>query len=178
MKNLIFIFCLLILLVTGCSKNDSANVVTNHSLTSKKLTEVLFDNDIVTMNVFIPDVSYALPFEKWIKTQYSKTLYDYLQSFKTATWKPEENDCDNFASMSFSLAQMLHHTTANKIKNTALAFGEFWYIQDSTKSGHAINIFVTYSDTNIYKIYFFEPQSQFEITLSQTEKDSCYFCRF
>lgn len=167
---------MLTLLLVGCNKNNNNPVIT-HSITAIELKTIMAKNKIYTPNAFVADQTYALPSENWIKTEYSSALYSFLTSFKSSQWTSEENDCDNFASMSYSFSQILHHNTPSKLEKSSLAFGEFWYITKNG-GGHAINVLITWAGENQYKVLFYEPQLQQIIALDKDEIDSCLFYRF
>lgn len=163
--------------MSGCVKKHDKNIVTSHLVSSIELNKLILSNNISLQNIFYSDLNYALPTKEWVDTKFSLALFEFLTSFKSSEWMSEENDCDNFSSMSFSFAQILHHNTGYKLKNTSLAFGEFYYTKEESGEGHAINIFVVFTN-NQYNILFYEPQLQKIITLSRLEKNNCLFLRF
>lgn len=176
MKKYFINLIVCVLLLFGCSKSGT-NTITNHKLSSTEIQSILNEIGVSSYISFFADGNYALPSENWIKEDYSLALYSYLSSFKSSQWVSEENDCDNFASMAFSFAQILHHNTPKKLDKTSLAFGEFWYVKDDN-SGHAINVVIVYSNEGKYKVLFYEPQTQKTIILSKEEIKSCTFYRF
>ena len=169
---------MLMMLFIGCGKQkETITSVVKQAIPITKIYSIMSDNGVYNMNSFCTDSLYSLPTENWIKTEFSTTLSLFLKSFKSSEWVTEENDCDNFSSMSYSFAQILHHNTKNKINNTGLCFGEFWYTKDINKVKHAINVIIVYENDR-YKVLFFEPQTQSIVELSKTEKESCEFYKF
>lgn len=173
---LYFIAFILFLMFAGCGKKSN-NTVTTHYINSDEINFVMDKNGAVTLNVFFADSRYAMASEDWIINGYSKALNEFLYSFKSNQWINEENDCDNFASMAFSFAQILHHNTINKLQKTALAMGEFWYIKKEG-GGHAINVFIVWQNDENYKVIFYEPQWQKIIELTKEEIASVRYYRF
>jgi hypothetical protein len=181
MRNIkIILFTLLTALVLtgcnkGCNKSESSPVIT-HTITANQITDIMGDVGVMGSARALADSTYALPSERWVQNQYASALYSFLNTLKSSQWVAEENDCDNFASLSFSFAQILHHNTPNKGKNVSLAFGEFWYV--SRSGPHAINVFITRIPPDSYKVGFFEPQTQKTVVLTYDEISSCAFYRF
>jgi hypothetical protein len=137
------------------------------------IRHTLLNQNINPNKFVVSDVEYNLPSKEWVLNEFSKSLSSCLNFLGADTYKLENNDCDDFARLAACLAQILHHRTSPEIK-TGLAIGEFWYRFD-TGGGHAIN-FIIYLDTTP-KIMFYEPQTQKEVFLSETEKQSCSFWR-
>lgn len=173
---LLFIFLILILLTAGCGKKNN-KAVTNHIANSDEINLAMDKAGAVTQFAFFADEKYSLPSESWIANEYSQALNSFLTSFKTSDYILEENDCDNFASMSFSFAQILHHNTPQKTAKTSLAFGEFWYIRKEG-GGHAINVFAVWDGENKYRIVFYEPQLQKIVQLTREEIATVRYYRF
>lgn len=137
------------------------------------IRHTLLSQNINPNKFVISDIEYNLPSKNWILNEFSKSFLTFLKFLNVDDYNPENNDCDDFARLAASLAQILHHRTSPAVK-TGLTVGEFWYRQD-IGGGHAIN-FIIYLD-GTPKIMFFEPQTQKEVFLSETEKQSCSFWR-
>lgn len=123
-------------------------------------------------NWSIADRKYAMPTRNFILGAFSAALWTFQAFFKILNWTEEANDCDDFARISAGFAQILHFLTPGRPPATALALGEFWYLQDAG-GGHAINIGVCGTE-----IVAYEPQTRQEVQLSETEKSSGLLVRF
>lgn len=138
------------------------------------LRGILIDNKINSIRFVVADSEYNLPSKSWVLNEFSKSLYSCLKFLNIHDYKPSNNDCDDFSRFAAVLAQILHHRTSPN-NNTALAIGEFWY-RDEKIGSHAINIIIYLDETP--KIMFYEPQTQKEVFLSESEIQSCSFWRF
>lgn len=119
------------------------------------------------------DDDYMLPAKGWVNGEFANGWFNFKATL--GGWSEQDNDCDDFARGAAFFAQLLNHNTPRKPKPSALAFGEFWYRQD-TGDLHAINFFV-YRDGTALKVGYFEPQSCSQIVLSPKEIKSCYSWR-
>jgi hypothetical protein len=172
-----FVVFITLLYFNGCSKQTPINTVTENTLTSDEVRDVMSKElgyDILEGKT--ADSIYSLPSENWIRNTFSSSYYNFLYSIKSNGYMSEENDCDKFAVLAYSYAHILHHNTTNKISKTGLTFGEFWYVSDRV-GGHAINVIIV-RNNNTNKVLFYEPQTQQIVNLSTTEKDTCSFWRF
>lgn len=137
------------------------------------IRHIILAQNINPSKFVISDAEYNLPSKNWVLNEFSDSLVSCLKFLDVNDYKTENNDCDDFTRLAACLAQILHHRTSPEIK-TGLAIGEFWYRFDSG-GGHAINFIIYLDETP--KIMFFEPQTQKEVFLSETEKQSCSFWR-
>lgn len=119
------------------------------------------------------DRMYVVPTLDWIETDFSEDLRKLQESMGVLGYEQEVNDCDDFARMSAAFANARNRATSGHPK-ASLTVGEFWYTKDSG-GAHAINVFVCDSDL---KIAFYEPQTRRVITITDAEKESCYYVRF
>lgn len=125
----------------------------------------------------IADDAYVFPTADWVRVVFAPSLRKLLIELAMITFAAEENDCDDFARLASVYASVLHRQTSSRAKESGLAFGEFWYVQDSG-GGHAIN-FAIVAATGVgpqageATLLFFEPQTQKIKTLSETEVKSC-----
>lgn len=172
----LLITLMLSIFLVSCSKSPP-NTVTTHMMTSAEVQIFMSKANIAPLNECsaVADTAYALPAEEWLDGTFSTDLEKYQYEFKTSGWVNEENDCDDFARNAANFAQVLHHNTSNKLKNTGLLFGEFWYIT-STGEGHAIN-FVVVMLKDAPTLQFYEPQTHRRIVLTTSEMTSCVFWR-
>ena len=122
--------------------------------------------------VDIVDRDYVGVDYSFVTGDFTKALWSAKRFFGIYGWEAESFDCDDFARAAAALAQYLHHKTAGRPKDTALAFGELWYRKDNGE-GHAINIFVDAG--NVFK---FEPQTASFVELSAAEKLNTFKVRF
>jgi hypothetical protein len=164
-------------LVTSCSKNAPSPTI-KHTVEAVEIAAMLESLGVTTPNSFFADDVYALPSEHWLANEYSESLYRFLTSFKSATYVATENDCDNFSTLAFAFAQILHHNTPQKNKKTALAVGEIWYASLARGGVHAINVAMVWDDQTGYKIIFYEPQTQQIVQLTQAEIAGVKYYRF
>lgn len=174
---LIFVFIILYLLTAGCGKKAVKPTI-KHTVESVEIAAMLESLGVNTPNSFFADDVYALPSEHWLASEYSEALYRFLTSFKSATYVATENDCDNFSTMAFAFAQILHHNTPQKTHKTALAFGEIWYPSLARGGVHAINVVMVWDDKTGYKLLFYEPQTQQLVELTKAEIAGVKYYRF
>lgn len=119
------------------------------------------------------DADYACPTTSWFSVFYDwwkKTRFDV----GLTKWE-RINDCDNFARSFAQAAQDCYALTAlppGETRPEALAVGEFMYTQQNG-GGHAIVIAFTEVG-----FVFIEPQTGQFLTLTEQEKDSCFYVRF
>lgn len=125
----------------------------------------------ITCTMMTCDATYNTPTKEWLLNTFYKAVSRMFKFVGLPTWR-EDWDCDDFARLYATHAQILH---ARDTKSTAqgLAVGEFWYKPDSG-GGHAINIAVIGPST----IIFIEPQTGAELKLSSSEIKSAFFVRF
>ena len=119
------------------------------------------------------DSKYAVPSLSWVKGAFSKDWRDFVGMLKVADYAPSANDCDDFARLAATLAQVCHHRTKGHPTDTGLAFGEIWY--QSPQGLHAINVFVFGKDL---ELGFYEPQAFKVVSLTEEEKNSSIYVRF
>lgn len=127
---------------------------------------------IMPENKRILDDEYVLVTKKWVEEVFSPAFKHFLSATKNWLYAAEKNDCDDFSEDARYFARLLHRLS-NKAFRKGLAFGIYTYNRDAG-GGHAINFFITRDDnTNTYVIYFYEPQTQSIVELSQQERASC-----
>lgn len=174
----IFLVLLMVasLFMTGCSK-QAKTTVTNFQITAEEIVKLMEANEInPLLGYAVADGVFSTPSELWIATDFSSDLKNFQFYLKDSQWVAEENDCDDFARGAAFFAQLLHHNTRNKIQQTALAFGEFWYKQQNV-GYHAIDFAVVRDQQLKLKVVFYEPQLKQIITLTRAEKLSCLHWR-
>lgn len=150
----------------------------HHTVDAMEINAMMDSIGAVTDKAFFADDKYALPSESWLINDYSTALYDFLLSFKSSKYVDSENDCDNYSTLAFSFAQVLHHNTPQKIKKTALAVGEFWYASLARGGVHAINVVMVWDNQIGYKLIFYEPQTQQVVELTKAEIAGVKYYRF
>lgn len=165
-------------MIYGCAPDSSKkNTVTNFQLTSTQVENFMSStNDITILTALETDEYYALPTLDWIKGDFSTAFASFKYQLAVSQWKSQANDCDDFARFAAFFAQYLHHNTPDKLSNTALGFGEFYYFKTG-QGWHAINVFM-HREGGSVKLGFYEPQTCQVISLSRQEMDSCVFYRF
>lgn len=149
-------------------------------LSGPEIIQVLTDQVVGTFDGFCPDKTYSLPTQDWLTGAFGEAFDKFLFEFEESAWRPEINDCDDFSRSAAFFAQLLHKRKSKNDplrKETALAFGEFFYTKDSGE-GHAINVAIIRNIKGEHEAVFFEPQNQTIVELTQTEKESCEFFRF
>jgi hypothetical protein len=163
--------------MTGCgSKAAPSNTVTNFTLTSNQVAQVMYDNGCVDYRYSIRDAKYSLPTRDYISGPFSDSLRSFLFQLNSNQWKTDQNDCDDFSIAALFLMSFLHHNTVNKVTSTGIAFGEFHYIRD-IGGAHAINVAIV-RESDKLKLVFYEPQTYSIVDLSKQEIESCVFWRF
>ena len=164
-------------LVLASCKKPTNNTVTNFTLTAQEINDVMWEVGALPSNFFTRDASYSLPSISYINGEFSNSLRSFLFNLSSAEWKTESNDCDDFAMAACFLMNFLHHNTVNKVKNTGIAFGEFYYYKQGV-GYHAINVAVVRDENQKIKVVFFEPQTYSIVELNKEEIESCVFWRF
>jgi hypothetical protein len=139
-----------------------------------KATEIfslLSNIGVATFDLVIADEEYSLPTRRWFLGTFAAALNRDLDLLGVQTWKPELNDCDDFALLTTALARVCN--ALSNPKQNALAVGMFCYMPDGG-GYHAIN-FAIVSEAGQRKVLFLEPQTQQEVKLSEREISSCAF---
>lgn len=141
-------------------------------ITAEQLQAYLWQAGYETGTWSCADRQYVMPTRDFLTGAFAAALWSFLTFFKLTTWIEESHDCDDFARLASAFAQILHVLTPGRPPATALALGEFWYMQDSG-GGHAINIVLIDEEVVTY-----EPQTRRVVELSDTEKKSGMHTRF
>ena len=166
---------LLLLGLLGCSKKSSP--ISNATLTPPQIIQVMTDINVGTMDYIVSSATYSLPSREFIENEYSSGLRKFFNDLNF-TYSKGDQDCRSFALGATFYVDHLHHIEKDKIQNSALAFGEFYYQKEGADGGgHAINVVIT-KDSNKYLVLFYEPQTYSIVILSKTEIESCEFYRF
>lgn len=157
------------LLFSGCApsyKPSSEYVVWGNKEVVNFITQT---NHIKSLNGYLaPDAVYAIPTEKWIKSQYSSQLSAFIAKNHLIWGKDSENDCDKYSQYGLAVGHIIHHRVKDKPKETALTIGEFIYMPTAT--GHAINFFIALDKDKKPKLVFYEPQTQRVVDLNPTNE--------
>jgi len=176
----------LLFLATRCGNNSNNQ---NNTVTSFKLSSIQVEQHLGAIGInpdyykgVVADGHYALPTEEWVRTSFSSSFKTFKDSIIKGPWVSEENDCDDFARAAAFFAQLLHHNTQNKLSNTGLAIGEFWYTMRDRKEGlaigaHAINFILVRDKSENIRVLFFEPQISQVVELTDKEIRSCFYWR-
>ncbi len=176
----IFIVGLIFLSLLGCSKHSAPS--TNTTISSQQIEQVMMDINVGSMNYEVSDGVYSLPDRNFIGTDFSVALKSFFSQMGDSDYTSGENNCNVFSLGSSYFMKHLHHNTkTNKLDNTGIAFGEFYYIKEGADGGgHAINVSIVNDKniTNKFIVLFYEPQTCSIVQLTQTEIESCVFYRF
>ena len=140
-------------------------------LTAEEIVNHLQEVFSVVGNV--GDALYSLPSLEWVQNDFTQAYRQFKASVDV--YRAESNDCDNFERACAFFADLLWSNTP-KTTATGLAFGEFWYEQD-TGGGHAINFFLYRFLGPDIMIGFYEPQTGSVKSLTQKEISSCTYWR-
>jgi hypothetical protein len=134
------------------------------------ITQALYDAGVG--RVVCMDDEYALPSAHYLPLFGED--FDALRRRELARveYHPEINDCDKFARLAWAYAALRHANTRQDA--CGLAFGFVMY-QTDQGGGHAINVAMVRQapDGAIHPI-FWEPQTLKPITLSETERRTCF----
>lgn len=130
---------------------------------------------VVTGNILIADATYAFPLQATVEGDFADMARPYLLQ-NVGDWTKEEGDCDDFAEECATLAHRMHRKTLARPRETALAFGEFWYTT-TAGGGHAINVYMCL-ENGVWRLRFFEPQGCVSVRLTPEEIGSCQMLRF
>ena len=140
------------------------------------------DINVGTMNYIAADAIYSLPTRDFIETDFAVALKTFFVKMGEADYVNVEQNCNKFALGATFFMDYLHHNTTNKLSDTGIAFGEFYYTRSAANGGggHAINITIiaNKNGTNQFTVLFFEPQTYSLVQLTQEEIESCEFYRF
>lgn len=173
----IFFLIILACVFVSCNRQP-INTVTDFSLSAFQVQKELNTAGIfISSQAIFADPNYAVPSLAWVENTLAPAFYSFKAQLQTSTYAPVENDCDDYARGAAFYAQYLHHNTKNKLANTALCFGEYWYTT-GTGTGHAINIFLYRDQAKRIKIGFFEPQTCKIVTLLPFELATGGYYRF
>lgn len=155
--GLIAAFCLWVLFVTGCGKQERAlstgEVVSNAQLPSG----------------FKGDTAYAVVQSAALPALY-ENFRSVLSSQGLVKWDARY-DCNHFSALYIALAQTQYAVAAwhSETKAQTLALAELWYLPNGPPSGHAI----VQARTELGDIYI-EPQSGQRLTLTPAQLRSIY----
>lgn len=145
------------------------------NLSGSQIAERLQAAGVQCFSWHISDRAYAMPTRNFITSAFSYALLAFQKFFGLLGWTEEANDCDDFARLAAAFAQILHFLTPGRPLGTALAVGEFWYLQDSG-GGHAINVAICGHELS--DVVFYEPQTRRVVNLTDNEKQSASLVRF
>lgn len=124
---------------------------------------------------FIMDREYSCPALDYLQNDFANDFALMLAREGLTEWKPEANDCDNFAIRAMDEAQKAHVRSRERDGNKGIAFGCFYYYPEWAKGGaHAINFAIIRAVDGSYHPVFFEPQSFGLRNLTQAERESCF----
>jgi hypothetical protein len=125
--------------------------------------------------VNMADSSYACPKIDWVtNTFYRKMFYPWIRENELNKWE-KTHDCDNFAYLFFTLAQICHTKSMRTLKehnvpiHPGLSVGVIYYKREVSGGGHAANVIVSGSE-----VYFVEPQTGHKFELTNNEKGSAW----
>jgi hypothetical protein len=145
---------------------------------ASKLNSIIRSN-LPDARLRITDGSYSAPRIEWmLDSFYKKLFHKWVKKNKMDMWR-QYWDCDNFAMLYFTFAQICHANTQllNEKKGKSgmtqgLTVGVMFYeIGGDPKKAHAIN-FVIDKDNIFHAI---EPQTGKKLPLTKKEKASCWF---
>lgn len=111
---------------------------------------------------------YSEPDLDWIDGEFSDSLRRNLESLGLDQYEDEANNCNKFSRIAWAFATIEHARTTGH-PQSSLSFGMMAYTKD-TGGRHAINWGI--SDG---KAFFYDPQTQSRVQLSQSEIESCDF---
>lgn len=137
---------------------------------------VKFDQwGLVNVDKLIPDTIYACWDADFVVNEFAKAAKAHLDKV-VGPYIPEESDCDDFAEECACFAHAVHRKTLEHPRQTAVAFGEFWYVRWDGVA-HAINCFISLVK-GAWALLFFEPQTCQLVELTPEEIASCDMIRF
>ena len=130
----------------------------------------------------LADAAYYLVSPDFLEAGFAGSYWDVQKLLGVGEWVAESFDCDKFAGLAVSVAQVLHARAVRKsgMKPGGLAFGQWHYTRDAG-GGHAINWFAHGCPADEdhpegIAIGFYEPQRRVAVTLSPAEINSCFRC--
>jgi hypothetical protein len=130
----------------------------------------------------LADSNYYLVRQAFLEGDFSGSFGDVQKLFQVGEWTADSFDCDKFAGLAGSVAQLLHARAVRKfsMEPGGLAFGQWHYTRDAG-GGHAINWFahgcpVDEVHPDGIAIGFYEPQTRIVVALSPAEINSCSKC--
>lgn len=140
--------------------------------TEEQIEAMMISQLSIPFNAYIVgDESYAIPDEKWVKSDFLDLLRKFQASIRETRYIAEGNDCDDFAKMASAFSKLVYSNSRVQ-GGKSPAIGEFYYRKVGV-GDHAIN-FAIVSSGDQFKIIFFDPQTWEVVKLSREELDSCF----
>lgn len=128
-------------------------------LASDYIRAVLANAGYGNADIRLADNTYAAPTRDWLTGDFYGWFQAVLFAFSCTRYKPESEDCDDFADLFSTFARICHRRTSPDC-GAALPVGILWY--QSPMGYHAVNIALT-SDHGLVVI---EPQNGNVLTLT------------
>lgn len=139
---------------------------------------MVFCGERFGVDAFIPDERFIGPTRAWVTGTFGPAWAEALRKLGLETYQPEAWDCDKFADLCRSYAELLHARTPDRpIKDAALTVATFCYVIESTGGGHAIVAFFIPQGES-FEVVYLEPQTGEEKKLTKQEEASCMALMF
>lgn len=142
-------------------------------ITAAQLAEVFEQAGISSFLGSIADKSYCCFALDFIQKEFSAGLAKFQFDLGIKDYKPEENDCDDFAADASFYARLLHRRDKDRPRGAGLACGKFYFRRDDGVN-HAIDWFVVNTPDGL-RLIKYEPQQCAVLGLSEAETTSCFF---
>ena len=147
----------------------------NPTLTFDEVKAHLDEWGLADADLLLADATYAFFTVEFVTGDFAVAAENYLAKI-VGNYEAEDADCDDFAEACACFAHAVHRKTLTRPRETAVAFGEFWFTTHEGE-GHAINCFISLI-SDVWKLLFFEPQTCELVTLTPEEITSCEMLRF
>jgi hypothetical protein len=168
----VFLTIVFLFLLVGCSQpKPEPPTAPSTILTPWEVQGIMTYNYVVVEGV-LSDQRYMLPSEDWVLNHLPTITKNLQQDLKQLHWTSDSNDCDDFAKMTAAFVHLLHYNSPNKMSETSIAFGEFYYFKNMGGK-HAINFVICKTKSGDFKLMFFEPQTYSVVKLTEQEIKSC-----
>lgn len=131
-----------------------------------QIETVLREHGVEPFNQIILDSRYVMTTADYIKGQFTDDMKHNLFVLGRSAYKPQANDCDDFAIEAWALARR-----ANPADDSALAFGWLSYEVGGSGDRHLINFWIGKGEKG-WTLNFYEPQIGRMVLLTDDEKTS------
>jgi hypothetical protein len=143
-------------------------------MTHQQIRQFMFESGFLfaaNPRSVVDDSDYVHPSERWVLTKFFSAVDANNRALDVAAYRPEANDCDDFADRASRWAKDMH--ARMRVPGKGFAIGTFDYTVDGGGPHKAVFAIVASGDGRP-KLLLIEPQPPCRvITLSTTEAQTC-----